>query len=171
MFSGSSSPPADPLAAGRRRFALLLGAAAVVLAPIGVWAFRPLVPPALVEPSHGTERLPPSPTAPVEDLAALDRAPFEKNLWWELPKPDALIPSGKTAPAAPASSIEVDLIGVSEVDGVLVAALFDRRANRLRLVRDGDAIADASVAAITRDSVRLARGDAELVLHRRRESP
>jgi hypothetical protein len=58
--------------------------------------------------------------------------------------------------------------GVTSPDGTLVAALYDRRADRLRLVRQGERVLDVEVAELSVERLRLTRGDQELVLVRRR---
>ena len=66
--------------------------------------------------------------------------------------------------------LEIELIGVTEDGGVLVAALYDRRSDRLLLVKNGDEIEGAKVSALTRDRVELTRDGGSLVLARTRES-
>ena len=109
--------------------------------------------------------------APVH-LRDVDRKPFTRQLWWTLPKPaDAATKENDAKPAPQVLPLELDLIGVSEVDGAFVAALYDRRADRLRLVRQGERVSEADVVEVTRERVRLTRKDGELLLTRRRPGP
>lgn len=143
-----------------------------------MWAWQPMEEPSVDDTRADDRALPPSPHVTPETQAPSDRAvarrPFDRSgfarrLWWELPKPDAA--AGDAAAAAAAVNtlpLALELIGVTERDGVWIAALYDRQADRLRLVRQGDRLLDADVVEISREQVRLARHDGELVLLRRR---
>ncbi len=133
------------------------------------WALSPL--PAtddVLEKDVPTEA---APAAVADKVLAVDRRAFERQLWWVLPKLDATTKSDASAQPPPALPLELDLIGVTEVGGVLIAALYDRRADRLRLVRQGERIEDADVVEVTTERVRLTRQDGELLLTRRRPGP
>jgi hypothetical protein len=155
----------NPLSIWRRRFVGVVVAGAILGSAVALWAMRP--------PLHTewqAENLPrpesKSTSAPTE--CAIDRSVFEKSLWMPLTKPGtadlaaAVIPKPKELP------LEVDLIGISEVNGSLVAALYDRRADRMVLAKSGDSFAGVQVAEVTRDQVTLQRGAEQKVLVRRR---
>jgi hypothetical protein len=108
-------------------------------------------------------------STPIED--AIDRAVFEKCLWMPLSKTGAADLAAAAIPKQKELPLEVDLIGISEVNGSLVAALYDRRADCLVMAKCGDSCAGAHVAEITRDQVTLQRGAEQKVLVRRRPGP
>lgn len=175
MSSASSSPRTeharDPLRAWQRRLVAsgALGLALVLAS--ASFAIR-LPNEADGEAARGSLATAPKEHAvePPAPLAAVDRAAFDRRLWSTLTLPDADAKAAKTAAqaAAPALPLELDLVGVTSVDGVLVAALYDRRADLLRLVRQGERVLDADVEELSAERVRLTRGGAELVLVRRR---
>lgn len=157
----------EPLRIWRWRcFALACVAIAASVAA-AVWALRPL--PRAESPTPFMEVA--SATVPVADeVVALDRSVFDRNPWWVLPNPGEELGSTPT-PKPQALPLAIDLVGVLSVNGALVAALYDRGADRLLLVRHGEAIADAKVSELTNDRVTLTRGEGELVLVRRRPGP
>ena len=166
MFSGFSSTT-DPLRTWRTRFLALVAGATCLLLPTVAWALRELPRSerhlSANEPEMATVRS-------LGEVAMVDRSVFDRNLWWELPKSSQTTDTAQV-PKPAVLSIEVDLIGVITIDGALVAALYDRRANRLLLLRHGETIADAEVSELTNDRVTLSRGDGQLVLVRRRPGP
>lgn len=108
---------------------------------------------------------------PAEPVAAVDRAVFEKSLWASFQKPGEADAAAAEKAKPKELPLDVDLVGVSELDGVLVAALYDRRADRLILAKSGESIAGATVAEVTKDQVTLKRGGEQKVLVRRRPGP
>jgi hypothetical protein len=161
-------PPTNPLSTWRRRFAGVVVAGAALCGAVTRWATGRLSraewqsPNALVSES----KAPPAPTE-----GAIDRVVFEKNLWMPLTKPGTADLAAAAIPKPKELPLEVDLIGISEVNGSLVAALYDRRADRLVLAKSGDSFAGAQVAEVTRDQVTLQRGAEQKVLVRRRPGP
>jgi hypothetical protein len=115
--------------------------------------------------------VPESKSTPAPTEGAIDRADFEKNLWMPLTKPGAPDVAAAAIPMSKELPLEVDLIGISEVSGSLVAALYDRRADRMVLAKSGDSFAGVQVAEVTRDQVTLQRGAEQKVLVRRRPGP
>ena len=107
----------------------------------------------------------------VSSEVALDRAVFEKSLWMPLAKPGGPDAAATEKPKPKELPLEVDLIGISDVNGTLVAALYDRRADRLVLAKSGDSFAGAQVAEVTREQVTLQRGGEQKILVRRRPGP
>lgn len=156
----------------QRRFAATCVGGALVAGGLMLWALAPLPVQfdeiAIVrQPIAAT-----SSSSEPERPRVLDRQPFTRQLWWTLPKPtDAAANEAAAKLAKESLPLELDLIGVSDVDGTLVAALYDRRADRLRLVRQGERFLEADVAEVTRERVRLTRQDGELLLTRRRPGP
>lgn len=167
MFSGFSSTT-DPLRRWRRRCVALAAGAAAVSIPTAAWALRSL-PRDELQPAHAIEAASIA-VASTEEGPAIDRSVFERNLWWVLPKSGQALGT-EQAPKPAILPIAVDLIGVISVDGELVAALYDRRAQRLLLVRNGETVAEAKVSEVSNDRVTLTRADGELVLVRRRPGP
>jgi hypothetical protein len=108
-------------------------------------------------------------STPIE--GAIDRAVFEKSLWMPLSKPGAPDLTAAAIPKPKELPLEVDLIGISEVNGSLVAALYDRRADCLDMAKSGDSFAGAHVSEVTRDQVTLQRGAEQKILVRRRPGP
>lgn len=171
MSSDCSSRAADrhdPLATWRRRFVAVAGASLLVIGGVGVWAMGP------VARSEWQVRASTATVAParVADAASpVDRAAFEKNLWASLTKPGALDAAAAAKEKPRELPLEIDLVGVTDVNGTLVAALYDRRADRLLLVKSGESVAGAEVSEITKDQVTLKRGVEQKVLARRRPGP
>jgi hypothetical protein len=158
-------PPVNPLSIWRRRFAGVVAGGAILCGAVARLALRP--PPGTAWQAQVISQLGSKPVAASSETA-IDRAVFEKNLWMPLAKPGAFDAAAAEKPKPKELPIEVDLIGISEVNGSLVAALYDRRADRLVLAKSGDAFAGAQVAEITRDQVTLQRGSEQKVLVRRR---
>lgn len=149
----------------RRFFAVLVGGVVTATA-LASWAFAPML-----RSAHSGATPPPlrvASAAAQPERRPLDRADFDKRLWWVLPKPIDSESAAEEAKPPATLPLELELIGITEVEGTLVAALYDRRAARLRLVRQGETIAEAHVAEVSKDKVRLTRGDGELLLLRRR---
>jgi len=172
VSSGFSSRPAsspDPVTTwGRRCLALGVGATAL-LAPTGTWALKTLPPRAWTAPAVPAS----SAKHPRNDaLPAVDRSAFERDLWWTLPAPGAANATAEQATTKPtALPLGLDLVGVTDLGGTLIAALYDRRADRLLLVRHGESVLGAQVLELTRERVTLVHADGELVLTRRRPGP
>lgn len=178
MSSASTSPisadamriaPRDPLRTWRRRLAVTLVAVAVALVSIGAWALK--APPQWVWQESPVNKGATTKETRSEAVAAVDRAVFEKSLWVTFQKPGAAEAAAAETQKRKELPLEVDLIGVSEFGGALVAALYDRRADRLFLLKSGESIAVATVAEVTRDQVTLKRGSEQKVLIRRRPGP
>jgi hypothetical protein len=138
----------------------------VLSSAVGTWALRPVSrvewkAPVARPRVAGTKK---------DEVATVDRSVFERELWRELPK-TADLETAKE-PAKPAVlPLEVDLVGVTSVDGKLVAALYDRRHDRLLLVKHGEKVDGAEVTELTSDRVTLERSGAKLTLARRRAGP
>jgi tRNA A37 threonylcarbamoyltransferase TsaD len=103
--------------------------------------------------------------------AQLDVKAFEAALWSKAPvlAADAAAEAERAKRAT--VDLHVDLIGVTDEAGHLVAALYDRDRDRVLLVKDGDEIpllGGARVKKLTLDEVVLRRGEQELALARRR---
>jgi hypothetical protein len=146
---------------------VLLGGTVMASAAVGTWALQPSP---RAEWKASTVR--PSPVSSVksDDVAAIDRSVFERALWRELPNPTSAETTKE--PAKPTVlPLELDLIGVTSVDGKLVAALYDRRHDHLMLVKHGEKIEGAEVTELTADRVTLTRAGAQLVLSRKRAGP
>jgi hypothetical protein len=176
LSSASSSQrlerAADPLRAWHRRLVATCAGGAVLIVPLAAWALRPLS-------ADAGPATPPAATTPTATIAhdgggdapslpVIDRSVFDRSLWSHLPKRDSPAIDDAAPKPAPALPLELEWIGVTSIDGTLVAALYDRRADRLRLVRQGERVLDAEVAELSVERLRLTRGDQELVLVRRR---
>jgi hypothetical protein len=160
--------PANPLSTWRRRFAGVVVVGAVLCSAVTLWATGRLSRAEWHSPSASVSESK-SILAPTE--GAIELAVFEKNLWMPLTKPGAPDVAAAAIPMSKELPLEVDLIGISDVNGSLVAALYDRRADRLVLAKSGDSFAGAHVADVTRDHVTLQRGVEQKVLVRRRPGP
>ena len=119
-------PPVNPLSIWRRRFAGVVVAGVTLSGAVAEWAMR--TPPRAEWKDPSLPRSESRPT-PVSSEATIDRAVFEKNLWMPLSKPGSADLSAVAIPKPKELPLEVDLIGISDVNGALVAALYDRRAD------------------------------------------
>lgn len=128
-------------------------AAVGALAGIAAWALWPIevtIPenPAL----QGAQLAVASPPEPAV-VPIVDRV-----LWRRLPS-RASVPatgrSGTPAAAVPALA-SLELIGITTQSGVPIAAVYDRAADRLLLVRSGESVAGRRVEAIEGRAMRLA---------------
>jgi hypothetical protein len=161
-------PPVNPVSTWRQRFSGVAVAGATLCGAVTLWATGRLPHAEWRSPSAADSESK-SPAAPTE--RAIDRAVFEKNLWMSITKPGASDLAEAAVPKPKELPLEVDLIGISEVNGSLVAALYDRRADRLVVAKSGDSFAGAQVSEVTRDQVTLQRGAEQKVLVRRRPGP
>ena len=133
----------------------MVGAGFVVAA--GVVALAPLEP---IEVEPAEQRNPAVLAAPPAGPKPIDPAAFDVRLW---------NPGQVTAQAVEASAPvtapppDLVLVGITRVDGRLVAAILDRREGTVRLVGDGGQLDDFEVEVDER-TVALARGDARHVL-------
>ncbi|HKX46841.1 MAG TPA: hypothetical protein VJP77_09065 [Planctomycetota bacterium] len=142
---------------GRRRLWTTRGVGAGVVLAAAAVALAPLEP-VQIEPAdqRPTGELVAAQAGP----APLDAAAFDVRLW--NPGQATAEPIEASAPVA-APPLDLVLVGITRVDGRLVAAILDRREGTVRLVGDGDQLDDFDVEVDER-TVALARGDARHVL-------
>ena len=166
MLSDFSSRSSDPLVGWRRRTAVLVFGSLALVTPALAWALLPL---------SGESDSPPissslSPATPtVEEVVTFDCSAFQAVLWTIPSTTRSALPAPQEEPQK-RLPLELDLVGVSAADGALIAALYDRQADRLLLVRDGEEALGARVTRLSQDQVDLTRDDAKLVIARRREA-
>lgn len=158
-------PSVNPLSDWRRRFAGVVAGGAILCGAAALLALRP--PPGTAWQAQEIFQPGSKPVAASSETS-IDRAVFEKSLWMPLSKPGSADLAAAAIPKPKELPLEVDLIGISDVNGALVAALYDRRADRLALAKSGDSFAGAQVADVTHDQVTLQRGSEQKVLVRRR---
>jgi len=163
-MSSVSRSAADPLARIALGTRLTVGAALPLLGGLALWALKPLDT-SVVEPAPQGEE------GPAVDVLAegIDPAVFDARLW--NPAAGAAVASAEVAPTLAAAPLRLQLVGVIEENGQLVAALYDPDKDELRLVRDGMSIGQERVTGITLAGVTLtdALGTRELKLRKEKE--
>jgi hypothetical protein len=165
----ASSSPIDPRRAWRRAAWAtgLLGSG--VVAAAAAWAFQPIDRRLAATNDSETKRTAASSSAASSGRARVDLKAFDATLWSKTPvvATDA-VADAERAKRAPVD-LHVNLIGITDEGGHLVAALYDRDRDRVLLVKDGDElIGGARVKRLTLDEVVLKRGSEEIALARRR---
>jgi hypothetical protein len=140
-----------------------LGITALVLT--AWWALTPPHVPSPVIGEHRVIAEQPGDTR-VRTLAALDRAAFDAVLWSRPPEPSKPEPTEQAERAAPPP--ELLLLAITREGDQRVAALYDKRLNRVVLAQSGDAFADVTITAITDSTVEFAWGErrSQLVLRK-----
>ena len=168
MRSASSSP-IDPRRVWSRatRATGLLGGSVVGVA--AAWAFAPLDRRILSTNPSGARTATANPVATPTVRGKIDVTAFDAVLWSKTPvlAPDAIgdVDRAKKPPA----DLHIDLIGITDEAGYLVAALYDRDRDRVLLVKDGDELMGGTrVKKLTLDEVVLNRGTEEIALARKR---
>jgi len=89
-------------------------------------------------------------------LASLEITAFEAQLW--IPPPKVVTEEKQEAPP-PTPPPELVLLAITQEGNQRVAALYDKRQNRVFLAQVGDTVASALVAEITDAAVELQHGE------------
>lgn len=170
MRSDSSSPIDPRRALWRVAGAVALLGGGVTLAA-AAWAFAPLDRRSPRFARSGAPLTTAKEAGGNAARAQVDVKAFDAALWSKAPvlAPDAAAEAERAKRAT--VDLHVDLIGVTDENGQLVAALYDRDHDRVLLVKDGDELplgGGARVKKLTLDEVVLRHGEQEVALARRR---
>lgn len=144
-------------------------AAVPVIAGIAAWALRPLDAREFSSLAATTTPAPPT----VDPGASLDLAGFDRPVFTVPARPADLASREPTPPPQPPPPppLRLELLAIEHSEAGLRAVLYDPDENTVVTVAQGDTVAGRTVAAISAEGVRLARGGVEHALVLRADRP
>lgn len=142
----------------------MLTCSAAALATSGWWCLRPIDVPL---PTIGAFKTTQTTTeeAANSSLVTLDTSGFAAQLW--TPTPKVIAEESPVSPPPPPP--ELVLLAITLQDEQRIAAIFDKRQNRVFLAHIGDAVASVIIADITDAAVELVHGEQRSWLSLRRD--
>lgn len=144
--------------AREKRLTWTLGLAA--LAACAGWALWPL--PVRKSAEEGSVRETTSTTSgSVIDMDPFQRRVFGSVVLWNPLEREKSQARQSLARDADEKPLRLQLIGITQEDGVFLAALYDQDANRLLILKHGDQVRGERVSDITRTYVKLSDGAGE----------
>ena len=152
--------PADPLPPLLRRSRVVLVAGGLVVAATMLWALWPLGTarrPSVTPASTGAN----APLTRKEAPQRLDLVAFGAPLWDPLPPPPKPAVAATPSPPPPPPPLRLQLIGVARdpdagPGGGYLAMVYDEAADKLLMLRNGDAVGSGKVQSVTADRLVLA---------------
>jgi hypothetical protein len=171
-----NAPVPEPLARVQRVQRRIRLAAAVTITMVMVWAFWPITPSSVVEPSPAGKGQS-QPEAPaIASVPPLNAAAFDAPLWVIAATPPAQATATPPPPPPPPPPLRLQLLGItrdeSQPTPVYRAAVYDPDSDRIIVVNSGDTVGGRVVQSIASDRIAFALGaQVKTLLLRADQSP